>query len=233
MNYAKIYNQIINRANIRSINDLNYYENHHIVPKCMGGLDIKDNLVKLTAREHFICHWLLFKQYRTSKLAHAWFMMYMSSDNQSRYSSKHYEYARKAHSQAVSIQMTGEGNPFFGKTHNKETIEKIKESNRNNIKSQEVIDNWVSKVAKKPKSLEHRAKIGRKGFTNLQNIHTMEIIRAPISEIGLIYSELEWVNPKKLNPELKHKCVYCDVVTIAGNLKRWHNDNCKRKNDAN
>lgn len=233
MNYKKIYDQIISRAIARTASDLDYYENHHIIPKCMGGSDIKDNLVKLTAREHFICHWLLFKHFKTSKLAHAWFMMYMSSDNQVRYSSKHYSYAKKAHSIAVSGRMSGEKNPFYGKAHSKETIEKIKESNRNHVKSKEVIDNWVLKVAKNPKSLEHRAKIGRKGFTMLQNIRTMEIIRAPISEIGLIYDELEWVNPRKLKPELKHKCVYCDVVTTASNLKRWHNENCKRKNDAN
>jgi hypothetical protein len=232
MNYVKIYNQIINRAITRSIDNM-YYENHHIVPKCMGGSDSKDNLVKLTAREHFICHWLLFKQYRTSKLAHAWFMMYMSSDNQSRYSSKHYEYARKAHSQAVSIQMTGKGNPFYGKYHTKEVIEKIKETNRNHIKSQEVINNWVLKVAKLPKSLEHRNKIGRKGLTMLQNIHTKEIIRVPISDVGSIYNKLEWVNPRKLKPETKFKCDYCDVITTKSNLTRWHNDNCKRKNDAN
>ena len=36
-----------------------YYEKHHILPKCMGGLDTKDNLVYLTAKEHFICHKLL------------------------------------------------------------------------------------------------------------------------------------------------------------------------------
>jgi len=77
MNYIRIYNQIINKAKNRIIQDLQYYENHHIIPKCMGGSNKKDNLVKLTAREHFICHWLLFKEYKTSKLAHAWFMMYM------------------------------------------------------------------------------------------------------------------------------------------------------------
>lgn len=228
MNYDIIYNQIINRAKTRDV-DNGYYENHHIVPKCMGGLENKDNLVKLTAREHFICHWLLYKQYRTSKLAHAWFMMYMASDNQVRYSSKHYEYAKKAHSNAVSIRMTGTGNPFYGKTHTKEAIEKIKDSNRNHVKSQEVIDNWVLKVAKIPKSLEHRAKIGRSGLTMLQNVHTMEIIRVPISEVGSIYNVLEWVNPRKLNPENKFKCEYCDVVTTKSNLTRWHNDNCKRK----
>jgi hypothetical protein len=27
----------------------------------------------------------------------------------------------------------------------------------------------------------------------------------------------------------KHACIYCGIVTIAGNIKRWHNDKCKDK----
>lgn len=40
-----------------------YTEKHHIVPRCMGGSNKKDNLVSLTAREHFVAHWLLTKMY--------------------------------------------------------------------------------------------------------------------------------------------------------------------------
>jgi hypothetical protein len=232
MNYIRLYNQIIDRAKDRIIEDLQYYENHHIIPRCMGGSNKKDNLVKLTAREHFICHWLLYKKYKTSKLAHAWFMMYMTSDNQSRYISKNYEQAKKAHSEAVSKQMKGEGNPFYGKTHTKETIDRIILANRNHKKTQDVIDNWVKKVAKKPKTIEHKSKIGRKGFVMLQNIHSKEIIRVPSVEIGIIYNTSDWVNPRKIKPETKYKCEYCDVITVKGNLARWHNDKCKRKNNA-
>ena len=47
MNYEKIYNQIILRAKSRELNC--YVERHHVIPKCMGGTNDKDNLVKLTA----------------------------------------------------------------------------------------------------------------------------------------------------------------------------------------
>lgn len=40
-----------------------YYETHHAVPKCLGGDDSKDNLVRLTAAEHYIAHLLLMKMY--------------------------------------------------------------------------------------------------------------------------------------------------------------------------
>jgi hypothetical protein len=38
-----------------------YTEKHHIIPKCMGGSDKQNNLVILTAREHYIAHLLLTK----------------------------------------------------------------------------------------------------------------------------------------------------------------------------
>ena len=65
MNYAKLYNRIIeNRLN----NPYNgYTEKHHIIPVSLGGADSKDNLVRLTAREHFVCHWILVKMYKGNK----------------------------------------------------------------------------------------------------------------------------------------------------------------------
>jgi hypothetical protein len=48
-------------AKIREINDYTYTEKHHIIPKSIGGNNTKENLVHLTAKEHFICHLLLTK----------------------------------------------------------------------------------------------------------------------------------------------------------------------------
>lgn len=33
-----------------------YYKSHHIIPYSLGGTDSFENLVLLTAREHFIFH---------------------------------------------------------------------------------------------------------------------------------------------------------------------------------
>lgn len=38
-----------------------YVEKHHIIPKSLGGPNHKENLVDLSAREHFVCHLLLTK----------------------------------------------------------------------------------------------------------------------------------------------------------------------------
>jgi hypothetical protein len=74
MNYQIIYNQIIERAQKRTLEG--YKEKHHILPKCLGGNDDEENLVELTAREHFLCHMLLCEIYPNNiKLYHALWMM--------------------------------------------------------------------------------------------------------------------------------------------------------------
>lgn len=57
--YTKWYYAIISAAQHRQI--IGYVEKHHIVPRSIGGSDLENNLVCLTAREHFICHLLLTK----------------------------------------------------------------------------------------------------------------------------------------------------------------------------
>ena len=57
--YTIWYYNIINRAKNRTLTG--YKERHHIIPKSLRGADTKENLVDLTAKEHYICHGLLCK----------------------------------------------------------------------------------------------------------------------------------------------------------------------------
>lgn len=109
MDYLKIYNRIVAKAKLegrkklpRQHEDYVYYESHHIIPKCIGGIDAKFNIVLLTAREHFIAHWLLYESNKGNrKLALAFFMMCTTKDNnQLRYipSSRIIEYSKNQHS---------------------------------------------------------------------------------------------------------------------------------------
>lgn len=108
MNYLKIYQLIIHNAKTESrYKTINYYERHHIVPRSLGGSDDEDNLVLLTAREHFLCHWLLYRMTEgtdKSKMAHAWFSMCRISKDQKRtkITSRKFEYAKRAHAKAAS-----------------------------------------------------------------------------------------------------------------------------------
>jgi len=128
--YTKWYYRIIERASIRQVDG--YVERHHIIPKSLGGLNKKDNLVSLTAREHFICHLLLTKMTdgeNRKKMSYAlWLIINMKNKTQSeRYSvnSYSYELIRQTHSMIVSNATKGQKknySSFKGKKHKKETI---------------------------------------------------------------------------------------------------------------
>lgn len=60
--YNTLYHSIINNALSQKRHKGNvYYESHHIEPKSFGGSNSKENRVLLTAREHYLCHYLLTK----------------------------------------------------------------------------------------------------------------------------------------------------------------------------
>lgn len=65
MDYLKIYNALIDKRKIDPLQKgvTGYCELHHVVPRSFGGDDFGDNLVNLTAREHYIAHCLLWKIY--------------------------------------------------------------------------------------------------------------------------------------------------------------------------
>jgi hypothetical protein len=112
MNYKRIYNELISNALERNIEDGVYYEKHHIVPRSLGGTDDAINLVCLTAREHFVAHWLLWKfsEGRDKyKMGHAFFRMcYHNSDNRKiKLKPRDYQYAREAHRESARYFHTG------------------------------------------------------------------------------------------------------------------------------
>lgn len=119
--YTSWYYCIINNAINRQLDS--YTETHHIIPKSLNGDNNKLNLVELTAREHFICHWLLTKMTEGNfkiKMTHALWNMRISSKNQERYSTKItsrvYEKIKIDLSTWQSVKNSGKGNPMYGRS---------------------------------------------------------------------------------------------------------------------
>jgi len=114
--YTKWYFNIINVAKERSVTE--YCESHHIIPKCLGGGDTSDNIVKLTAREHFICHLLLIKMHASRKLKYALICMTLKNPHQQcRYvpNSHVYDRIKKINSQLSSERCKGKQKHNVGK----------------------------------------------------------------------------------------------------------------------
>jgi len=103
MNHQNIYESIIkkaqsqNRVKLRkNQEDYIYYDDHHILPKCLNGTNERENLVLLTAKEHYVCHKLLTYIYHENrKIACAFHKMSFSKRYGTIISSRDYEYARK------------------------------------------------------------------------------------------------------------------------------------------
>jgi len=112
MNYKLHYERLIERAKDRKLDC--YTESHHIVPKSMNGNDDKDNLVNLTAREHFVAHILLVKIYPEHKgLINAVNMMTVTSDKIVR-NNRMYGWLKEKFSERMSELQTGSTNSQYG-----------------------------------------------------------------------------------------------------------------------
>jgi len=61
MNYFNHYERLIELARNRRFDG--YSEQHHVVPRCMGGLNVAENVVELTPEEHYVAHQLLVKMH--------------------------------------------------------------------------------------------------------------------------------------------------------------------------
>ena len=96
-----------------------YHERHHIIPKCMGGNNSKDNLIDLFAREHFVAHKLLAQENpENDKLTYAWWCMSIQTNEHTkeRYSvsAEEYEECKLAYVNKLRDRMSGINSPMYG-----------------------------------------------------------------------------------------------------------------------
>ena len=129
--YTKWYNNIISNARTRNSID-GYVERHHVIPKCLGGSNKNENLVILSAREHFICHWLLTKMIGSKRHYYQLWnalssMLYWHKTDSSRYkiTSRKFELLKIQISKNKSNYFSGKNNSMFGKKHSEETKVKM------------------------------------------------------------------------------------------------------------
>lgn len=126
---SSLYYRIIYQAKIRDATYREYSERHHIIPRSLGGGNDTNNIVQLTAKEHYICHALLCYMCVSTmhhyKMLNA-FQMMQVNQNGKRYTSKLYEYFKKSIADSKMILNSGEKNPFFGKKHTEASKERMK-----------------------------------------------------------------------------------------------------------
>jgi hypothetical protein len=214
--YTKWYNNIVAKAQVR-VNHGGYFEKHHIVPKSLGGSNDSLNLVKLTAKEHFICHLLLIRMTEGKskvKMRYAAWMMVKNNPYQNRtiITGRRFQLLRE---QMIIANKERPG-PNLGMNMSEETKQKL--SNALKGRKQPV------------RTAEHKHKIGE-AKKNPSAETRLKISIARKAQIGLQTRSEEtkfkmsaW---QKGVAKPKLTCESCSKTISDLNYKRWHGINCK------
>ncbi len=215
--YSKCYFNIINTAKSRDYVPNVYTEKHHIIPKSCGGDNSLNNLVKLTGREHFICHILLPKMTTGiyhNKMVHALWRMCNTLKLDYKVTSKTYTKAREKHAHVLSTVGTS-GQFKIGRTTWNKGIARTLEEKQKMSQARTGISTGRTKEDFTP---EWREKISqsKKG----KDTWNKGITHSDITK--KLQSEIAKNRPKKL-------CSYCAKLLDPSNYKRWHGENCRAK----
>lgn len=218
MNYAYHYFKIIaNRVEHPLTKDDCYVERHHVIPKSEGGLDTKDNLVNLTAREHYICHLLLARIYDDHKMWAAVSLFRRGKYRQTnfRFSSRLYEQARKRLGGELSKMFKGRPGTWNGRHHTDETKEKLRLAH-------------IGRKAKNPKSEETRRKLslalkGKKKSPEAIRRHADAIRGRHLSEEHKRKLSLAGKGRKYTEKEIERRRKMLMGNTIAKGMSYWNN----------
>ena len=215
MDYNKIYNNLmesrlsIKKERLQLKKKGDYFEGHHIIPKSKGGTGDSTrpknnpNIVLLTAREHFLAHWLLWRIYRDRQSALAFHKMMSSTKNTKRItSSRGYEEAREA------FRITNIGNQH-GKGKTRIMSDEQKKKHSQIMKGRNVGELNPSKREDVRKKISDKLKGKKKSNSHIQkmSIHLKNREKICCPFCNIFYQPIvahKWhFNYCKLNPNMK------------------------------
>lgn len=134
--YTVWYNKIVDRA-MQRVSTNTYTEVHHIIPKALGGTNAADNLVRVTAREHFVCHRLLPKMTTGNnkrKMVYAlWCIVNVKRKDQARYRVTSREYLKIKEQHSIVCKL------FKHSSETKQKISKIHKGKKVSNKTRQLM----------------------------------------------------------------------------------------------
>ena len=243
--YNKWYTDITARAKTRLVTG--YTESHHIIPRSLGGTDDEDNVVKLTAREHFVCHWLLVKMTTGDehwKMLNALRIMRAENPKHQRYRTKItarvYANLKEEYSVLQSEQRKGGGNGMYGRNHTEEAKRRISKANKGRKQSYEEKEKQKAAMTGRtrgPFNDEWRTNLSksRQGEKNHRfGVEVSEETRQKISDKAKLRKNSLESNAKRSVALLGGKrekllCPHCEQSVAVNGYARWHGDRCKLK----
>ena len=134
------YCNFINERQTTIINEEEYTEKHHIIPKCYLSeslWDDSENLIELRARDHYVAHELLWKALQDNKMTFAFMRMTHSKQNGFIHwiSAIEYEELRKYFCKYIGEQLKGELNFNWEKEWTEAELESLSKAVKKTIYS--------------------------------------------------------------------------------------------------
>lgn len=171
MNYARIYGEFIENRRLREPGLTGYVETHHILPRSVGGGNEAENLIRLTAEDHFFAHLLLAKTHGGAMWAALHAMCVGRKHSGKRYLKRMRKHVAKArelagrrHSKVMKGRFAGEKHPMYGRPCSELAKQKTREihaSGKGPMASAEIRKKVSEALMGRTFSEEHRAKISR------------------------------------------------------------------------
>lgn len=215
--YTTWYYNIIDNAKQRTLNG--YTERHHIIPRSLGGTDLKHNIVSLTAKEHFICHLLLTKMVNGSQqekvIYAAWMMANQENRQQIRYkiNSRIYQILRQkfvnTHSSMMKLS-----NPMHDPVIREKHAEAIKKRGKTK-------GNTGHKRGPMPDQLKEVLRQRTKESLTPERIESIR--QQQLHRTDEQKEKYKFAHSKRIS------CIFCKQQLGPGSFARWHGDNCKSK----
>jgi hypothetical protein len=210
-----------------------YVEKHHILPRCMGGGNNPSNLIRVTARKHFLLHWLLTKFTEGEalrKMRYGLRAMCTQHGEKRIFAAWQYEVAKRA---SRRIRLTEEEKADvsrktreamarpevkgkMGGPQSKEHIAKLTAIRTGKKQSAETVEKRTAQLRGKihpprsPESLE-RIRLANQG-KNIGRVVSQET-RDKISATEKATKETI-------------ECPHCGMLGQRGLMNRWHFDHC-------
>jgi len=142
--YTTWYYSLVSKAQKRGWTKQNtnvYLEEHHIIPKSFNGSNEPNNLVLLTAKEHYIAHKLLTKMVtgkQKQKMHMALWCMITANDCEKYNNIKKSNLYEKIRSEYTTL-VSGENHFNYGLVRSEETKEKIRQKRHKQVFTKEHI----------------------------------------------------------------------------------------------
>jgi hypothetical protein len=254
--YSKVYFSTIEKAVQRGWKKARGRERHHIIPQSLGGSNDKSNLVYLSCREHFLCHWLLVKMTEGEyyhKMVYALMGMRAGNKHQIRYqtlfTARVYEKYRIEHSEYHSklmksknlvpwnkggVEITDEHRENLRKAARTRNIDPVKQAEGQLKRIAKVTGQKRSEETKKLMSLQATGK--PKGPMSEEQKQIRSAKQKGIAKpkgfgnkvAERMKKEFSLNNPNR-RPDLQKICEHCNKTVGPSNYTRWHGNNCKLK----